>query len=229
LFIDKYDVRITPVKIFALCVEGKVFMILLKLPVGPMECNCYIVADRETLKGMIIDPGYSASEILEQVAKYKVEVEYILLTHGHLDHTCAVSEVKKATGAKLAVHKEDTDMLKDTSLGAYLGINNPPVPEPDVLLKDGDKLSLGKLIFKVIHTPGHTPGGICLLGEGACFSGDTLFKYGIGRADLPGGDGVRLISSIKEKLLTLSPITKVYPGHGPDTTIEAERRGNPYI
>jgi glyoxylase-like metal-dependent hydrolase (beta-lactamase superfamily II) len=180
---------------------------------------------------MIIDPGDGAKEILKSVRELGLNIEYIVLTHGHLDHIGALREVQEATGAEVAVHSDEAKLFQGRyqSLGAMFGLSYPVPSHPDRLLKDGDTLDVGDLHFSVLHTPGHSPGGICLLGEGVVFSGDTLFNYGIGRTDFLGGSYDQLINSIQTKLMTLPDNTRVYPGHGPPTTIGAERKSNPFI
>ncbi len=204
-------------------------MILEKLVVGPLGTNCYIVADEKARLGMIIDPGYHHMVILEKVKELGLNIEYIVLTHGHFDHIAALRIVKEATGAKIAIHKDDVKVLEDKFLGAFLGFTGKAPPSPDILLSDGEEIKVGELVFKVLHTPGHTPGGICLYGQGICLSGDTLFNEGVGRTDLSGGDSQQLLESINIKLMALPDEIKVYPGHGPETTIGAERRGNPFL
>jgi len=200
-----------------------------KLVVGPLATNCYIVGAESTNEGMIVDPADEAEKILANVKNLGLEVKLIVLTHGHLDHTGAVKEVKEATGAEVAIHTDDAESLQDQSLGLAFGLVYPAPPAPDRLLKGRDSIDFGDLHFTVIHTPGHTPGGICLPGHGVVFSGDTLFNYGIGRYDLPGGDYRQLMNSIQTKLMVLPDETIVYPGHGPDTTIGTERRSNPFL
>ncbi len=202
-------------------------MIIETLVVGPFATNCYIVGSESSRQGMIIDPGDEAGQILARVKELKLDIKFIVLTHGHVDHTGALKEVKEATGARIAVHADDARTLDALSL--LLAIYRPSPPPPDSLLKDGDSIALDELHFTVRHTPGHSPGGICLEGEGVVFSGDTLFNYGIGRTDLPGGSYKKLIDSIQAKLMVLADDTVVYPGHGPETTIGAERRGNPFL
>ena len=204
-------------------------MIVEKLEVGPLATNCYIVGASSNRKGMIIDPGGDAKQILKKVSDLKLDIKLIVLTHGHIDHVGALGEVKEATGADIAAHTDDVKTLGDDSLSVLFGISQPAPPLPDRLLKDDDNIALGNLNFMVRHTPGHSPGGICLLGEGVVFSGDTLFNYGIGRSDLPGGNYNQLIDSINSKLMVLADDTIVYPGHGPKTTVGAERRGNPFL
>lgn len=204
-------------------------MILRKLEVGACASNCYIVGSNG--EGMIVDPGDEAGRILQQVKDEALDIKIIVLTHGHIDHTAALKEIKDATGARVAIHADDVRILKQKLLSIFLGVRYRSPPPPDRLLNDGDAVSVGGFEFTVIHTPGHTRGSICLLGEGVLFSGDTLFNYGIGRSDLPGSGGnhSQLIDSIKRRLLVLDDDIKVYPGHGPETTIGAERRGNPFL
>lgn len=204
-------------------------MILNKLVVGPLESNCYIVGFESNREGMIIDPGAEPEAILNQVNDLELDIKFIVLTHGHIDHIGAVTEVKEATGAEVAIHADDAESLHGQSLSTLFGLSFPTPPPPDRLLKGGDSLDIGSLHFLVLHTPGHTPGGICLFGQGVVFSGDTLFNYGIGRADLPGSSYSQLMNSLHTKLMVLPDDTLVYPGHGPDTTIGAERRDNPFL
>lgn len=204
-------------------------MIIERLEVGSFAANCYIVGDKIGGQGMIIDPGDETDKIISMTGKLELDIKHILLTHGHIDHAGALAEVKEATGAAIAIHTDDEVTLKDRSLSIMLGIPYRTLPDIDRLLEDGDVISVGRLNFTVIHTPGHTPGGICLLGDGVVFTGDTLFWGSIGRGDFPGGSHEQLIDSIKSRLMVLDDGIKVYPGHGPETTIGAERRGNPFI
>ena len=204
-------------------------MIVDKLELGPFATNCYIVGSESNREGMIVDPADKAKEILKKVEDLQLDIKLIALTHGHIDHIGALKKIKEATGAEVAIHADDAKSLRKQPLTIMLGLFYPIPPPPDRLLKDGDSIEVGDLHFAVLHTPGHTPGGICLLGEGVVFSGDTLFNYSVGRADLPGGNESRLMGSIQTRLMTLPDETIVYPGHGPDTTIGAERKGNPYL
>jgi glyoxylase-like metal-dependent hydrolase (beta-lactamase superfamily II) len=204
-------------------------VIIKTLVVGPFASNCYIVGSESTKEGMIVDPGAEAETILESVKELGLEIKLIVLTHGHIDHIGALKNVKEATGAEMAVHTDDAKTLHDRSLSSVFGPSYQAPPPPDRLLKGGDSLDFGDMRFLVLHTPGHSPGGICLLGNGVVFSGDTLFNYGIGRYDLPGGNYDQLMSSLHTKLMVLPDDTIVYPGHGPDTTIGTERQANPFL
>ena len=203
-------------------------MILKKLVVGPLASNCYIVGSEKTKEGIIIDPGADADEILREVRELGLKIKLIVLTNRHPDHVGAAGHVKEATGAELAAHAEAAKYLPQSP--SY--IFEPPFqasPYPDRLLKGGDTIDIGDLHFTVLHTPGHTPCGISLYGNGVVFTGDTLFNYGIGRYDLVDGDYHQLMDSIHTKLMVLSDETRVYPGHGPDSTIGTERRANPFL
>ena len=204
-------------------------MILKKLVVGPIAANCYIVGSELTKEGMIVDPGDEAKQVLDSVKDLQLDIKYLVLTHGHMDHIGAVHKVKEATGAELCVHSGDSGLIRGRPLNSLFGMSSPTLPSPERWLEGGDSLDIGDLHFLVLHTPGHTPGGICLLGEGVVFTGDTLFNYSIGRTDLPGGSYSQLMNGIHTKLMVLPDDTVVYPGHGPETTIGDERRANPFL
>jgi len=205
-------------------------MIIEQLELDPFGSNCYVVGDESSKEGIIIDPGAGADLILEKVEELELEIKFIMLTHGHMDHIGALKEVKEATGAEIAIHTDDARFLQmEPSSGAIF--HHPPQtpPPPDRLLKGGDSIEISNLRFLVLHTPGHTPGGICLLGEGVVFSGDTLFNFGIGRTDMAGGSYSQLMNSIHTKLMVLPDNTVVYSGHGPKTTVGIERQWNPFL
>ncbi len=205
-------------------------MIIEKLEVEPFASNCYIVGAESNKEGIIIDPGAEADRILKTVEDLGLRVKFIVVTHAHIDHIGALREVKEATTAEVAIHTDDASSLQarhPLERASRLSLQ-APLP-PNRLLKDGDSIDIGNLHFKVLHTPGHSPGGICLLGEGVVFTGDTLFNFGIGRFDMPGGNGHQLMESIHTKLMVLPDNTVVYPGHGPETTIGTERQWNPFL
>lgn len=206
-------------------------MIVRCLAVGSMAANCYLVWCETTKEALVIDPGGESRRILAEAANEQLRVKYVVNTHGHVDHIAADAEVCDATGAALMIHEADASMLADAglNLSSYVGAALPAL-KPDVLLREGDEIACGEQVrLKVLHTPGHTRGGISLQADGAVFTGDTLFAESVGRADLPGGSGQTLTDSIKGKLLLLGDDTVVYPGHGPATTIGHEREHNPFL
>ena len=206
-------------------------MIIRKLELGPFAANCYIVGSESTKEGMIIDPGMLAEEILKHVEDLGLKIKTIVLTHAHMDHTGALAEVKEATGAEVAMHADEAPLLRGSNPMMRMPGSSKEPPAPDRLLKEGDVIDIGDLHFRVLHTPGHSPGGICLLEKDSeiVFTGDTLFQFSIGRTDFPGGSHDGLVQNINDKLMILSDNTTVCPGHGPDTTIGVERRVNPFL
>ena len=205
-------------------------MILTRLVVGPLQVNCYILADEKTREAVVIDPGGDAQDILKIIKDKDLKVKYIVNTHAHFDHVGANKAVKEATGAELLVHREDDVLLGNTAGQARMfGMTTPSSPKADRYINDGDVIAAGEVSLKVLHTPGHSSGGICLLEQGMVFTGDSLFAGSIGRSDLFGGDLMTLINAIKAKLLTLPDATKVFPGHGPASTIGDEKRENPFL
>ncbi|MBC2703876.1 MBL fold metallo-hydrolase [Desulfobacula sp.] len=205
-------------------------MIIKKLEVGPIMANCFILGCESTKQAVVIDPGDDADRILMELAKSELKVKYLINTHGHFDHVSANKRMKEATGAQIAIHPEDEPMLHELSQSALMfGLSSENSPPADILLEDGDEVIFGEITLQVIHTPGHSKGGISLYTKGHLFSGDTLFSGSIGRTDLPGGDYDTLISNIREKLLIFDEDTIVYTGHGPETTIGNEKRMNPFL
>ena len=198
---------------------------------GMFSTNCYIIADADSRDALIIDPGEEADTLIEAVRSDDINVLGIVNTHGHADHIAANGAVKGEFRCPIIVHTLDSKYLLDSdlNLSAFIGSHAPLSPPADKLVDDGDEIAIGDLAFKVIHTPGHTPGGICLYMDGILFSGDTLFAGSIGRADFPGGSHQQLVESIQSKLMILPNDTIVYPGHGPRTTIGSERLGNPFL
>lgn len=213
-----------------------------KITVGPLGVCCYIVYGNTTSEAMIIDPGTDADTIIGFVKEHKLVPSNIVITHGHGDHIGANAALKKAfPDIHICIHEDDQDMLpypaKNLSiLGAFFGSSTVRSPLADRLLKDGDNILVDEFLFEVIHTPGHTPGSICLISKNqengqspVLFSGDTLFKEGIGRTDFPRCSAEKLMQSIKERLFVLNEKTIVYPGHGTSTTIENEKKNNPFV
>lgn len=204
-------------------------MIIEQLPLGPLQTNCFIIGCEDTKEAAVIDPGDEGDKILMTLAKKALTVKMIINTHGHFDHVGANRRLKEVTGATLVIHREDTSMLNQSSASASAwGIRAEDSPAPDKEVEEGDYLNFGKISLSVIHTPGHTRGGISIYGHGSVFVGVTLFSGSIGRTDFPGGDFDTLIRSIQQKLFVLPDDTKVYPGHMGLTTIGAEKRNNPF-
>lgn len=197
---------------------------------GHMQANCYIIGCPATGEAAVVDPGGDADRILARLKARGLRLRYIILTHGHVDHIAALGEVREATGAEVLIHAGDAEMLTDPTrnLSFFMGRRLRFSPA-ERLLADGDTIEVGTVRLEVVHTPGHTPGGICLKTDDLVITGDTLFAGSIGRSDFPGGNHRQLIRSIKERLLCLPGHTRVYPGHGPETTIEEEKRYNPFL
>lgn len=209
--------------------KGEVNMIIRGMPVGPLQANCYIVGCEQTREAAVIDPGGDADRILTALAKEKLTLKAIIDTHGHFDHIGANQPLQSASGAQLMIHKLDAPMLEDmVQSAAQWGLKVEPSPQPDRFLEDGDVVDIGTLQLKVLHTPGHSQGGICLYVDGAVFVGDTLFAGSIGRTDFPGGSYDTLITNIQTKLFALPDDTAVYPGHMEATTIGREKKHNPF-
>jgi len=206
-------------------------MAVMSLAVGPLFTNCYIVAG-ENHEALIIDPGGDADEIIESVQRQGLRIRYLVATHAHFDHVGALRALQEASEGETLMHRADLPLLQNLSAqGASFGIRVGLLPRIDRFLEEGEVLDLGDggSPFRVLHTPGHSPGGISLLGEGMVFVGDTLFAASIGRTDLPGASHQVLLHSIREKLLSLEDQVLVFPGHGEATTIGRERRGNPFL
>ena len=205
-------------------------MIIESLTVGPIQANCYVVGCNDTHEAAVIDPGAEADRILMVLAKENLTLKYIINTHGHFDHVGANKDLKKATGAKLLIHHIDAPMLdRLADSAASWGLSAENSPAPDQKLEDGDTIKFGTITMTVLHTPGHTQGGISLYTNSCVFVGDTLFAGSVGRTDFPGGDAGTLRNSIHNKLFTLEDSVTVYPGHMGITTIGEERRNNPFV
>ena len=208
-------------------------MIFKQLMVGSMGVCSYIIGCEETKKGAVVDPGGDENRILDEVRSLGLEIEYIIATHGHPDHVCGNRIIKEATGGANLMHEEDAEFFENPETQNYFSmLGLEPSPPTEVKVKDGDIVRIGNLEFKVIHTPGHTPGGMCLYCAPNLITGDTLFAGGVGRTDFPGGSYDALINSLKTKVLALPDDTIVWPGHGyggMQSTLAEERRSNPYL
>jgi len=202
------------------------------LPVGPLQCNCSIIADETTHEAMVIDPGDDIADVLAVIAKHSLQVKQIVITHAHIDHVGGAMKLRAATGAPILLNQNDSTLLKMLDIqAAWLGMPAPGKVEVDQSIGESDKVQAGPLHAQVLHTPGHTEGSICLYfpAEKKLIAGDTLFAGSIGRTDLPGGSFDKIIRSLHEKVLVLPDETVVIPGHGPLTSIGEERENNPFL
>ena len=207
-------------------------MILETFPVGPLRCNCTILGDEATHEAMVVDPGDNIPEILSRLRKHGLTLRQIVVTHAHIDHVGGAAQLRKLTGAPVLMNQQDLALLGMMEMQAgWLGVPTPEVAPPDASAEDGLAIGLAALPAEVIHTPGHTPGSICLLfpAQHLLLAGDTLFAGSIGRTDLPGGDSHQILRSLRDRLLVLPDATRVVPGHGPETSIGEERHSNPFL
>lgn len=208
---------------------------IIGLPIGMVESNCYLIYDEtltagESPNGVVVDPGGDLRRLFMELARRSVRPRYLLNTHGHFDHTAANAQLQAAFPAPLGLHPGDHALLAAGGGAALFGLTHSSSPAPDLELHDGLILEIGRLHLEVLHTPGHTPGSVCFYcpEEAALLTGDTLFAGDVGRTDLPGGDARQLTASLR-RLLALPPETRVLPGHGPASTLEIERRTNPWL
>ncbi len=202
------------------------------LIVGPLQVNCFILWDSETLEAAVVDPGGGADAITREIEINNLKLKTIINTHGHFDHVGANGALKKEFNVPIAIHKLDAYRLKEASANAMsFGIEAPPSPDAEILLEDGSVIEIGSLKIEVIHTPGHTEGGVCLYirDRKMLITGDTIFAGAVGRTDLTGGSFDELMKSIKEKILVLDDETEIYPGHEGFSTIKKEKMQNPYV
>jgi glyoxylase-like metal-dependent hydrolase (beta-lactamase superfamily II) len=208
-------------------------MFVKQMQVGQMAVFAYLVGDPITGDAVVIDPADNVKDILAEAQKNKLRINYIINTHGHVDHIGGNAEMQKLTGAKIIVHEDDAIMLTSTPAMMLKMFGAKQSPPADILVKDGDIISVGNIALKVIHTAGHSPGGICLYTPGYVFTGDTLFVEAVGRTDLPGGSWQVMYKSIQERLFSLPDDTKVMPGHNygrtPTSTIGHEKKNNPSV
>ena len=207
-------------------------MRITNLPSGALQANTYLVVDENTNEGFIVDPGGYNKVLTREVQENNIKIKYIILTHGHSDHICGVNEHKADfPDAKVVAYKDEEAMLEDPNLNQSIGFGMPYSTKADILVNDGDELKVGDATLKFIHTPGHTPGGMCIYVEAAkaLFSGDTLFCQSIGRTDFPGGSYREIMDSIRKKLFLLPDDTNVFPGHMGPTSICFEKENNPFV
>lgn len=209
-------------------------MIIKQLKVGFMDVFCYILGCEDTQQGLLIDPAGDEERVLKTARTLGLDIKSIVNTHGHPDHSCGNRKIKEKTGAKLYLHADDDRLFNSSEGGAMaMQMGFTPSPPADVLVKDGDRIPFGQYELTVLHTPGHSPGGICLHVENNLFTGDTLFVEAVGRTDLPGGSLETLLKSIREKILSLPDDTIIWPGHdygrSPSSTVAFEKKHNPYI
>lgn len=199
-------------------------------PLGQLGANFYMVIDEDTNEMFVVDPGDCATIIKELIYETGAKLKYIILTHAHVDHICALDELKKDFDVPVVIHKDESDRLNDDSSTLCPAFNmQSPATKADICVNDGDTLSIGKNTIKFIHTPGHTPGSMCILFDDKLISGDTIFYTSIGRTDFQGGSYTDIDKSIKEKIYTLNPATVIYPGHGETTSVGYEKMHNPFV
>jgi hydroxyacylglutathione hydrolase len=194
--------------------------------VGALQVNCFIAYDEESRDAIVVDPGDEGEKILRFLEDTKLKVSLVVCTHAHFDHVGAVKKLKEKTGAPVVLHRGDLDIFKRADKqGISWGFQVEQPPDPDLYMHEGDEIAVGRFRLKVLHTPGHSPGGICLYGEGVIFTGDTIFSGSVGRTDFPGGSIAELKSSFA-RVIALPPETRIFPGHGPLSTVGNEKEDN---
>jgi hydroxyacylglutathione hydrolase len=208
-------------------------LILKQFEVGTFSVFAYLLAGEPGKDGFVIDPAADIDKIIAYADQQKITIKYIVNTHAHVDHVMGNGEMKRKTGAKIIIHEEDAPLLTHIPRSMLAMFGGRPSPPADQIVREGDLIRAGDLTLKVLHTPGHTPGGMCLHSNNVVFTGDTLFVGSVGRTDLPGSSWPVMLQSIKTKLLTLPDETIVYPGHhygsSPASTIKNERLYNPFL
>lgn len=197
--------------------------------VGALQVNCFIAYDEDSLDAIVVDPGDEAEKIISFLEEKKLKVSSIVCTHAHFDHVGAVRRLKEKTGAPVLLHKGDLDIyMRADKQGKLWGFHIEQQPEPDTYIVEGDEIAVGRFRLKVLHTPGHSPGGICLSGDGVIFTGDTIFAGSVGRTDFPGGSLTELKRSFS-RIIALPSETRIFSGHGPMTTVKDEREDNFFV
>lgn len=206
-------------------------LIVERIVVGILQTNCYLLGDTDSKEAVVIDAGDDAELISHYLNKHGLAPKAILATHCHFDHILGVKELKQKFPIPFYVHQEDLSLLESMQERArsFMGLELPAPANPDSFLREGDSIKIGKQSIDVLHTPGHSPGGVSFVTAGSVFTGDALFFGSIGRTDGPGGSFETLVTSITKKLFSLPDETVVYPGHGPKTTIGTEKKGNPFV
>lgn len=205
-------------------------MIIERLEVGAFAENCYVVGCPETHKGVIIDPGDEIPRVTQKVAELELEIEYVLITHAHLDHVKELKALQNQLDVPALMHAKDEFLLKNLpAQAAAFGLTCSGIPEIDRFIEEGDTIQFGKIRFDILETPGHSPGSVTFHDGNVAFVGDVLFAGSIGRTDLPGGNYEVLLDSIRTKILPLGDAVAIYPGHGPETTVAAEKATNPFL
>ncbi len=204
-------------------------MILETITVGPLQANCYLLGCDHTRAGLVIDPGGEAPRILHAIDRLGLQIEYICDSHGHVDHVAANAEIQRATGGKLLIHEADRELIERPHAFWSAMVGGVEPSRPDGTLAEGDELHVGDLTVRVLHTPGHTPGGVCLAVENLLLTGDTLFAGSVGRTDLPGGSMPILRRSLRRIVAEFGEDTRLLPGHGPESTLGDEALTNPFL
>lgn len=202
---------------------------IITLSMGIMEANCYLIYDEDGGEGIVVDPGGNGAPLLQKIAEHALTIRYILNTHGHFDHIAGNADLE-TLNAPLGIHPDDRNLLLEGGGALWFGLDFIPSPAPTVELREGQALNVGQFHVEIVHTPGHTPGSVCLYipEERSLISGDTLFAGSVGRSDLPGGDAHILNASL-QRLLNFPADTRIYPGHGPASTLAIEQRSNPWL